>query len=90
VKRIGRARFLRNVLVAIGNSGDPGLIPAALAGAGDGDPLVRAHAVWALSRLLDAPAFRAAMRDDPDPDVAGEWRLGLEEVSSRPLPASGS
>jgi epoxyqueuosine reductase len=90
VKRIGRARFLRNVLVAIGNSGDPGLIPAALAGEGDGDPLVRAHAVWALSRLLDAPAFRAAMRDDPDPDVAGEWRLGLEEVSSRPPPATGS
>jgi len=85
VKRIGRARFLRNVMVAIGNSGAPALVPVALAGAADPEPLVRAHAVWALSRLMDRAAFRAvfrdAGRDDPDGPVAEEWRLGLAETS---------
>jgi len=90
IKRIGRGRFLRNVMVAIGNSGDPGLAPVARAGAGDADPLVRAHAVWALSRLLDAAGFGAAMRTDPDSKVTEEWRRGLAEVSSRPPPASES
>jgi epoxyqueuosine reductase len=90
IKRIGRARFLRNVMVAIGNARDPGLIPAAQAGAVDTQPLVRTHAIWALSRLLDADGFRAAMRGDPAPEVAEEWRLGLAEVSLRPPPASGS
>jgi epoxyqueuosine reductase len=76
VKRLGRGRFLRNVMVAIGNSGDPVLAGAAEAGTRDADPLVRAHAVWALARL--APArVRAAMREDPDPMVAEEWRLAL-------------
>jgi len=89
VRRTGRGRFLRNVMVAIGNSGQPALIPAAGAGAEDPDPLVRGHAVWALSRLLDEAGFRARMRPDPDAGVAEEWRLGLAEVSSR-LPSAGS
>ena len=79
IKRIGRPRFLRNVLVAIGNSGDPALARCAEALLDDGDPLVRGHAVWALSRLVAPEAFRAAMRPDPDPFVAGEWRQGLAE-----------
>jgi len=84
VKRIGRGRFLRNVLVAIGNSGDPGLITIAESATADADPLVRGHAVWALSRLVGAETFEAARRFDPDADVEEEWRLGLAEVSSRP------
>jgi epoxyqueuosine reductase len=87
VKRIGRGRFLRNVLVAIGNSGDPGLTGVAGAAIHDIDPLVRAHAVWALSRLAGAMRFQAAMRADPDAVVAEEWRLGMAEVSSRPRPS---
>jgi epoxyqueuosine reductase len=71
-------------MVAIGNSGEPGLIGVAEAATRDADPLVRGHAVWALSRLAGAESFRAAMRADPDPFVAEEWRLGLAEVSSRP------
>ena len=51
VKRIGRNRFVRNVLYAIGNSGDPGLIPSAAALTGDPDPVVADAAHWALSRL---------------------------------------
>ena len=94
VKRTGRRRFLRNVMVAVGNSGDPGLTGVAEATTRDTDPLVRGHAVWALSRLAGAERFRAAMRVDPDPAVAEEWRLGLAEVSSRSLsgqpPSSGA
>ncbi|HUS53412.1 MAG TPA: tRNA epoxyqueuosine(34) reductase QueG [Thermohalobaculum sp.] len=84
VKRIGRGRFLRNVLVAIGNSGEPGLLQVAEQATTDADPLVRSHAVWALSRLASPERFRAVMRDDPDPSVNEEWHLGLAEVSSRP------
>jgi len=51
VKRIGRDRFLRNVLYAIGNSGDPALRPAAEARLDDADPVVRDAARWALDRL---------------------------------------
>jgi epoxyqueuosine reductase len=51
VKRIGRDRFLRNVLIAIGNSADPALIPAAAARLADPAPLVREMADWAVARL---------------------------------------
>ncbi len=51
IKRIGRDRFLRNVLYAIGNSGDPGLRPAAARHTDDTDPGVRDAAGWALGRL---------------------------------------
>ncbi len=59
VKRIGRARFLRNVLYAIGNSGDAGLAAEAVWLLDDPSPLVRGAAVWALGRLLEAEAFEA-------------------------------
>ena len=90
VKRTGRGRFLRNVMVAIGNSGLPELAQVAEAATRDADPLVRGHAVWALSRLAGVARFRAAMRADPDLFVAEEWRLGLAEVSSGPPPSSGA
>jgi epoxyqueuosine reductase len=51
VKRIGRDRFVRNVLIAIGNSGEPTLAAAAEARLDDASPLVRGAAVWALGRL---------------------------------------
>lgn len=54
VKRIGRNRFVRNVLVAIGNSGDATLIPAAQKLRADPSPLVAEMAEWALSELADA------------------------------------
>jgi epoxyqueuosine reductase len=59
VKRIGRDRFLRNVLIAIGNSGRPDFIARCLSLAGDGSPLVRGAAIWALSRLQDRRDFAA-------------------------------
>jgi len=77
VKRTGRDRFVRNVLCAIGNSGDAALAPAAEARLNDSSPLVRGMAVWALRRLLDVTAFdrlksRHAARES-EPDVRGEW-----------------
>jgi epoxyqueuosine reductase len=51
VKRIGRDRFLRNVLYAIGNSGLPALLPAARARLHDPDPAVADAAAWAVARL---------------------------------------
>ncbi len=54
VKRIGRNRFVRNVLYAIGNSSDAALMPSATALLNDPDPVVRDAAEWATSRLSDA------------------------------------
>src|SRR5690606_4563746 len=57
VKRIGRDRFIRNVLIAAGNSGKPALVPACAQLLQDGSPLVRGAAVWALSRLSEQRQF---------------------------------
>jgi epoxyqueuosine reductase len=79
VKRIGRSRFIRNVLIAIGNSGDPKLAKEAERLLGDESPLVRGAAVWALSRLIGHEAFAAlasdAMATETDQGVQAEWRL---------------
>ncbi len=77
VKRIGRARFLRNVLIAIGNSGEPALTAHASALLDDPSPLVRGAAVWALLRLLPRGAFDALARQhasvESDATVCAEW-----------------
>jgi epoxyqueuosine reductase len=77
VKRIGRDRFVRNVLIAIGNSDDASLAAEAKRLLGDPSPLVRGAAVWALGRLMSDEAFdhlaaqyRAAERE---PQVEEEW-----------------
>jgi epoxyqueuosine reductase len=76
VKRIGRERFVRNVLIAIGNSGEKSLAKEARALLGDASPLVRGAAVWALGRLLSREAFASLAAETPesDPDVLAEWR----------------
>lgn len=56
VKRIGRNRFVRNVAIAIGNSGDPALVPALTPLLDDPDPVVADAARWALGRLLPEEA----------------------------------
>ena len=57
IKRIGRERFVRNVLIAIGNAHDASLIPVAEGLLSDPSPLVRAMAVWALKKLSSKEAF---------------------------------
>ena len=60
VKRIGRDRFVRNVLIAVGNSGDAALSPSrAERCLRDAAPLVRGAAVWALSRLCRSRGISA-------------------------------
>lgn len=75
VKRIGRDRFARNVMIAIGNSKDASLIAAARDALSEKSPLVRGAAVWALSQLLPADEFSAlasAMHESDD-SVRQEW-----------------
>jgi len=76
VKRIGRDRFVRNVLIAAGNSGDRSLIAQCIHLADDASPVVRGMAAWALSRLMDASEFAefaAGRTDDADADVRAEY-----------------
>ncbi len=75
IKRIGRARFLRNVLIAIGNSGAPELAAEAERLLEDADPLVRGAAVWALARLAPQRlvALQSLARGETDPAVQLEW-----------------
>jgi epoxyqueuosine reductase len=83
VKRIGRARFVRNVLIAIGNSGDAKLAGEAERLLGDVSPLVRGAAVWALGRLDPARLERGAATFFPaesDPEVVAEWTAAREKI----------
>ncbi|KQV84233.1 tRNA epoxyqueuosine(34) reductase QueG [Rhizobium sp. Root1220] len=79
VKRIGRDRFVRNALIAAGNSGDRRLIARCRELSADPSPVVRGMAVWALARLMEAGEFSgfAAQRpaSESDSDVLNEWRL---------------
>jgi epoxyqueuosine reductase len=79
VKRIGRDRFVRNVLIAIGNSEDGALAGEARRLLTDNSPLVRGAAAWALSQLLARQEFEAlaarAIRSEADETVRAEWRL---------------
>ena len=80
VKRIGRDRFVRNVLIAIGNSEETRLAQEARALLGDSSPLVRAMAVWALGRLVPEETkglAPAALETEEDEDVRSEWRYWL-------------
>ncbi|WP_200879416.1 tRNA epoxyqueuosine(34) reductase QueG [Microvirga sp. BSC39] len=81
IKRTGRDRFIRNVLIAIGNAGDAGLAEEAERLLDDASPLVRAMAIWALGRLLppEALARHAAERlgQESDQDVREEWRRAM-------------
>ncbi|PYE34829.1 epoxyqueuosine reductase [Rhizobium sp. PP-F2F-G38] len=76
VKRIGRDRFVRNCLIAAGNSGDPALVGPCSARLTDAAPVVRGMAVWALSRLLSPDAFGDLARErslEDDSEVLEEW-----------------
>ncbi len=80
VKRIGLARFLRNVLIAIGNSGNSALADDAERLLEDSSALVRGAAVWALGRLDRDRLVRCAHARRPsetDPQVIEEWVAAL-------------
>ncbi|TIU45198.1 MAG: tRNA epoxyqueuosine(34) reductase QueG [Mesorhizobium sp.] len=79
IKRIGRDRFVRNVLIAAGNSGEAVLAGIVRDLLGDASPLVRGAAIWALARLVPETEYaeRAAngLETEDDAVVRDEWRL---------------
>lgn len=82
IKRVGRDRFLRNALIAAGNSGDKRLTQSVLTLLDDPAPVVRGAAVWALARL-DPFGWQAERQarsaGEADADVRAEWRGNAEE-----------
>ena len=93
VKRLGRNRLVRNVLIAMGNSGNASFCSHIRPHLADASPLVRAMAVWALAQLLDRPAFSTLaawhLESEPDPQVQREWALapkgGIGEDCHQPV-----
>ncbi|HEY5204498.1 MAG TPA: HEAT repeat domain-containing protein, partial [Roseiarcus sp.] len=73
--------FVRNVMIAIGNSNDPTLAEAAAERLDDESPLVRGAAVWALSRLISREEFSSfaaeRSRRETDGAIIEEWRDAL-------------
>lgn len=78
IKRAGRDCFVRNVLIACGNSGDDGLVENITPLLGDEAPVVRAMAVWALWRLMDEKDFLSLKNEvaekETDLQVRSEWK----------------
>ena len=84
IKRIKRRGFLRNVAIALGNSADPAAVPPLVKVLDDKEPLIRAHAVWALGELLGQQAVKIIqdeMPNESDPLVLLEIQ-GIRERGS--------
>ena len=96
IKRTGRDRIVRNVLIALGNSGADGLAPVALRRLDDHSALVRGAAVWALRRLgtnateHDLADLRARhLAAEADPLVRAEWHGGTDDPLTEADPPPG-
>ncbi len=93
IKRIGRDRFLRNVLIAWGNAGGAMVVRAHLALLSDASPLVRAAAVWALGQIAGPERTRrlaqACRPVETDAVVRREWRLACGEPVGPDDPGGG-
>ena len=80
IRRAGRAGFARNVCVALGNWGSPEAVPVLAGALSDPEPLVRAHAAWALGRVGSAEARSAvstAASVETDPAVLDELSVAM-------------
>jgi epoxyqueuosine reductase len=88
VKRVGRDRFVRNVLIAIGNSADAALAVEAQRLLGDASPMVRGAAIWALSQLMepdDLVVLASKVIDaETDDSVREEWRVSVSMRAPHP------
>ena len=87
IKRPGRAGLLRNVAIAMGNSGNGKYIPLLTKALGDPEPLVRGHAAWALARLCpDGQKGEITERlsyhsqHESDGEAGTEFHLALKEI----------
>ncbi len=85
VKRTGRDRFVRNVMIAIGNSGAERFVATCRERVSDASPLVRGAAAWALARLDGGAAWElaeSALVSEVDADVRAEWNSVLSRRPS--------
>jgi epoxyqueuosine reductase len=86
VKRLGYPRFLRNVMIALGNSGAPELAPLAERRLSDPEPLIRGAAIWATRRLVAPDRARAlALAFSPsevDMEVRAEWQAEIAPAAA--------
>jgi epoxyqueuosine reductase len=86
IQRTKRRGLLRNVCVALGNSGDAQAVPALIGALHDHEPLVRGHAAWALGRIADRQsinALHAALQTEEDIEVQKEIRCALSSVGEQ-------
>jgi epoxyqueuosine reductase len=84
IRRTKRRGLLRNVCVALGNSGDPQAVPPLIGALHDDEPLIRGHAAWALGRIGGEEAKRAleaALVGEEDGETRKEIRCALDEFS---------
>lgn len=84
IKRAKRRGFLRNVCVALGNSGDPRAVPALINALHDEEPLIRGHAAWALGRIGGESARQAlaeGLNNENDEEVRKEIRCALSMLA---------
>jgi len=84
IRRTKRRGLLRNVCVALGNSGDPQAVPALIKALHDDEPLIRGHAAWALGRIRGEESKRAlqeAMASEEDEETLQEIRCALDDFS---------
>lgn len=79
IKRTGRNRFIRNCLIAAGNSGDVSLMDDVTQHLNDNEAVVRGPAIWALSQLAGAEKFATIKQNEvlyeKDPEVLHEWHI---------------
>jgi epoxyqueuosine reductase len=84
VKRLGRNRFVRNVLTAIGNTGKKDYAAKVEPLLNDASPIVRLAAVWALGRIADKTTFNSLLEQyqkaEEDEDVRSEWTLTGDDM----------
>lgn len=78
IKRIGRDRFIRNVMIAIGNSSDKSLCGSILDRLADPSPIVRGAAIWAAGNLFNRDQLKMTANDalptESNTSVRNEWR----------------
>lgn len=84
IYRTKRRGLVRNVAVALGNTGDPLAVPSLVRALEDDDPIVRGHVAWALGRIGGAEeALRRRLEVEPDAEVREEIREALAASRGR-------
>jgi epoxyqueuosine reductase len=86
LRRVSREILLRNIAVALGNTGSPDAIPALVALLAHRTPIVRGHAAWGLGRLGARAALHAQLASEPDAFVRDEINAALETPDSPRTP----